>query len=762
MRKLIYILIGLFALGSYAQGGPKVDVIKFRGEVTTTVRNTFDVPTGETWLIWNETEDKLEVSESDDVWKTVVTSGTNNMSDGITLRQSALNSIEIMPDGAVGGTDFIRMKGGETPNEVYLYLTSNYATIENYSIADIEAVGDASLTTKEYVDSVSGGGDVTAASTFDDDNRLIRSDGTGKGVQKSNLVFNDSNQFYPAVDNSYLLGTPTNRWSAINANKYDVNQYITFNPSDTEPPSIEGSFYADESENRLKYYDGTSFKKVLLDGDASGTDDQTAAEVSYDNTDSSLSADDVKEAIDELDSEKGALASANVWTGISNSFQKPITIGGASSANPGLLKLIGESVDNLSGTVLYDNDGVTEIGMFGYTSAEAGIFIANSTSSKGLFLRDSGIAEYEGQMTVSDDAYDATDWNGNLEVPTKNAIRDKIETIVGGGTDDQTAAEVPVTASGFDGNLDTGDDTVQKVAQKLDDLVVSSGGIVAEGVLTTSGGVSVHTISHGLGYAPANTRIQLQALYTAGSSVELEVQNITSTTFDIDLDVTVNGYIVAWRIFGVGSETPLDFGEIATGLDTELGSDDWQTNALTDAQLETLGYITATENINLDNTTVAIEARELLTNKVGDLSAPSDNSYLTTNGIVDALDESNLLGIETATTSRSAVLTDADGILQITNASAMTYTIPTNAAVAYPIGTVISIKQMDDGPVTLAYSGGVTGEAGGTYAKNDRIIIQKTGTDTWVVLQHPTFREMTQTAYDAITPIDGILYVIVD
>lgn len=40
----------------------------------------------------------------------------------------------------------------------------------------------------------------------------------------------------------------------------------------------------------------------------------------------------------------------------------------------------------------------------------------------------------------------------------------------GGGTDDQTAAEVSVASSGFDGNLSTDDDNVQKVAQKLDDL----------------------------------------------------------------------------------------------------------------------------------------------------------------------------------------------------------------------------------------------------------------------------------------------------
>lgn len=36
-------------------------------------------------------------------------------------------------------------------------------------------------------------------------------------------------------------------------------------------------------------------------------------------------------------------------------------------------------------------------------------------------------------VNVPDDAYDATTWNGNTEVPTKNAIRDKIETLSAGG-----------------------------------------------------------------------------------------------------------------------------------------------------------------------------------------------------------------------------------------------------------------------------------------------------------------------------------------
>jgi hypothetical protein len=35
--------------------------------------------------------------------------------------------------------------------------------------------------------------------------------------------------------------------------------------------------------------------------------------------------------------------------------------------------------------------------------------------------------------TASDVAYDATTWDGNTDVPTKNAVRDKLESMSGGG-----------------------------------------------------------------------------------------------------------------------------------------------------------------------------------------------------------------------------------------------------------------------------------------------------------------------------------------
>lgn len=56
----------------------------------------------------------------------------------------------------------------------------------------------------------------------------------------------------------------------------------------------------------------------------------------------------------------------------------------------------------------------------------------------------------------------------------------KLAGIEAGATADQNASEVAVASSGFDGQLASTDDTVQKVAQKVDDLTLSGGGITAE------------------------------------------------------------------------------------------------------------------------------------------------------------------------------------------------------------------------------------------------------------------------------------------
>lgn len=64
--------------------------------------------------------------------------------------------------------------------------------------------------------------------------------------------------------------------------------------------------------------------------------------------------------------------------------------------------------------------------------------------------------------------------------------------------------------------------------------------------------------------------------------------------------------------------------------------------------------------------------------------------------------------ITSQATAYTLALTNAGTIIESTDASAITITVPTHAAVAFPVGTVIGICQFGAGQVTIGASGGVT------------------------------------------------------
>lgn len=95
-------------------------------------------------------------------------------------------------------------------------------------------------------------------------------------------------------------------------------------------------------------------------------------------------------------------------------------------------------------------------------------------------------------------------------------------------------------------------------------------------------------------------------------------------------------------------------------------------------------------------------------------------------------------------TTYTFVLTDANNTLvTASNASAQTYSIPTNASVAYPIGAQINIIAIGAGQVTIqaVSSGTTTVLSNGATAAAPKLRVQysaaslvKVGTDTWYVI----------------------------
>jgi hypothetical protein len=92
-------------------------------------------------------------------------------------------------------------------------------------------------------------------------------------------------------------------------------------------------------------------------------------------------------------------------------------------------------------------------------------------------------------------------------------------------------------------------------------------------------------------------------------------------------------------------------------------------------------------------------------------------------------------------TTYTPVLTDQYQVLITrSNASASTLTIPTNASVAFPVGTVITVLNKGAGAVTISGAGGVTVLSAGATAASPVLNQYKTcalmqvATNTWYVV----------------------------
>lgn len=88
-------------------------------------------------------------------------------------------------------------------------------------------------------------------------------------------------------------------------------------------------------------------------------------------------------------------------------------------------------------------------------------------------------------------------------------------------------------------------------------------------------------------------------------------------------------------------------------------------------------------------------------------------------------------------TTYTLVLADADfKLVELNNAAAITLTVPTNASVAFPVGTQINILQTGAGQVTVSGAGvtinGTPGLKLRTQWSGGTLI--KRATDTWVLI----------------------------
>jgi hypothetical protein len=160
------------------------------------------------------------------------------------------------------------------------------------------------------------------------------------------------------------------------------------------------------------------------------------------------------------------------------------------------------------------------------------------------------------------------------------------------------------------------------------------------------------------------------------------------------------------------------------------------------------GTITATGTIAIDSTVATLTGSQALTNKdltSGTNTFPTSLATLTGSETLTnktLTDPKINLAFDAETASYTAVLANNNQVVTMNNASVNTFSIPTNASVAFPIGTQINVLQIGAGQTTIqaVTSGTTTIQSTGASAAAPKLRARysaatclKAGTDLWYV-----------------------------
>jgi hypothetical protein len=369
-----------------------------------------------------------------------------------------------------------------------------------------------------------------------------------------------------------------------------------------------------------------------------------------------------------------------------------IKAGEVYNATPEALLEVEGTEGNAAVLILDADDGDDDADNWNFNSETGNNLTIKNHTTTVLTLSASAItAAFD--VTVPDEVYDATAWNGSLEVPTKNAIRDKIESLAGGAT---TALDNLAAVAINTSLLPATDDAIDlgSASKQWRDLYLTGASIYMAGVKTlstagldlpTGGGIRTRTTA-------ANT-VLLQA-YDVDGAAYTTFGTLTANntpTLNFSSAVTVGGDPILTTVAAAAAYQPLD-GDLtylagftpSANVKTILNAADYVAikTALTltvgtdvqafDADLTTWAGITPTTvgqnivtltnpsairfiKINADNTVTARTAAEMLS----DIGAQASGSYqpldgdLTTLAGLTATTDNFIVSISSAWASRT-------------------------------------------------------------------------------------------------------------
>ncbi|WP_158657168.1 beta strand repeat-containing protein [Maribacter cobaltidurans] len=367
---------------------------------------------------------------------------------------------------AAGSTDDQNISGsgfnGAT-NELTIGIEGG--TSETVDLSGLVGTDDQTAAEVAYDNSTSGltAGDVqsaideVAAGSTDDQNL------TGATLNGSNQLQIDIEGGTSAtVDLSSLVGTDDQTASEVNIadaggnfTATDVEGALSELAADsTDDQNISGSGFNGATNELTIGIEGGTSETVDLSG-LVGTDDQTAGEVTYDNSTSGLTAGDVQGAIDEVVA--GSTDDQNL-TGatLDGSNQLQIDIEGGTSATVDLSSLVGTDDQNISGSSFNGATNELTIGIEGGTGETVDLSGLVGTDDQNL----TG-ATLDGSNQLQ------------IDIEGGNSATVDLSSLV--GTDDQTAGEVTVADVGGNFANTEVEGVLEEIDARIDALVLAGG-----------------------------------------------------------------------------------------------------------------------------------------------------------------------------------------------------------------------------------------------------------------------------------------------
>ena len=350
--------------------------------------------------------------------------------------------------------------------------------------------------------------------------------------------------------------------------------------------------------------------------------------------------------------------------------------------------------------------------------------VADSAITSGKIAEGTIVnADINGAAAISTSKIDGLDNTLSSKAPTASPVFTGTVVLPATTSIGDVSAEELQSISTVVSNVQT------QISSKADAVNASISGATFTGTVvlpstTSIADVSATEISY-LNNVTGSIQTQLNSLGTADSThaaLTLNVHGIANTAL---LATTADVAAV--------TKTTLGLGNVDNTADTAKPVSTAQTSAIATAKAEAIADATAQVNALLTGAPAALNTLDELAAALGD-DANFAASVTTNLGLkVDSLTP---ISQKTASYTLSS-LTERDDLIEMSSASALTLTIPTDATLDFPIGTSIDILQTGAGQVTIApVSGTVTVNATpGLKLRTtwSSATIFKRAANTWVV-----------------------------